>query len=458
MAKKKKKPASNPERGFATSSVASKSKRELVDDEQAERKHLVVAKGDGAASDTGTGPGKPTEPTPGTTDLRNMTPEELEEELERNDLQLFVETHGPKVCREAQRQISRIQTDNRVLRAQSQLLNISPWLTDELVDDIIVATKRNQEETSATEAPRKISEETWVSRLWFLHQVLQGIGISKDDSLFALERLQLKENSSDTSSIAWGIRECFEILALECNRVQIPPYSGLRALAEVSNLVAAPPTLSGVESPATARSQSQTPSISGASTPLRIEVTEDFEVSDYDSDIAPEELVDLYVASKSRLFAIDPELADPTLSQKLRKQQSGHATPMSGGVRKLTHRLQQIVSDILFNKDDADRKWAAQRIKLTRERALQRVADSQVKAHGSETNLWTNEPPTVATLQDDSSSSSSEDGILGDMFLAPGETSAAGTSDGSGSVTLRSFGKASGFIPRRLLEDACRLR
>ena len=459
MAKKKKKSAANPERGFATSSVASKSKREPVEDEETEKKHASVTQEDGVASDSGIGqPSKPTDSTL-STDLRNLTPEELEEQLERNDLQLFVETHGPKIAREAQRQMGRIQRESRVLRAQSPPLNISPWLTDDLIDDIIVATKRNQEQTSATEAPRKISEETWVSRLWFLYQVLQGIGISKDDSLFALERLQLTESISDTSSIVWGVRECFEILALECNRVQLPPYSGLKVLAEGSNLAPSPRMLSGMNSPATAQSQSQTPSVSGTSTPLRIEVTEDFEVSDYDSDISPDELASLYVATKSRLFGVDPELADPTMSRKRPKPQSGNATPKSGGVRKLTDRLQRIVSDILFDKDDAERQWAVQRIKLARQRALQRrLADNQ-ETSGSETDLKSpNEPPPVVAIQDDSPSDASEDGILGDMFLAPDETSAAKLSDSNGPVTLRNFGKATGFNPRRLLEDACRAR
>jgi ATP-dependent RNA helicase DHX29 len=440
MAKKKKKPVSNPARGFATSSIASK-KREPVEDDEA-IKPLSETQDDGGANDSGVGqPSEASEPVG--TDLRTLTPEELEEELERNDLQLFVETHGPKIFREAQRQIGRIQTDSRVLRGQSPRLNISQWLPEDLIEDIIVAAKRYREHTSATETSRRISEETWVSRLWFLFQVLQGIGISRDDSLFALETLQLKE-SSDTASIIWGVRECFEILALECNQVQLPPYGGSKEGSFLApNLLA-----SGMNSPA-AQSQSQTPSVSGTSTPLKIEVAEDFEVSDYDSDISPNELVSLYVATKSRLFSVDPGLADVTLARK--RPKSGYTT--SGGVRKLTDRLQRIESDTLFDKDDANRQWAVERINLARQRALQkRLADSQDS--GSETEVKPSHEQVVAIPDD--SSNSSEDDILGDMFLAPDETS---TPKLSGSeVTLRNFGKATGFNPRRLLEDACRAR
>jgi ATP-dependent RNA helicase DHX29 len=452
MAKKKKKPISNPDRGFATSSVASKSKKEHVEDEETEKKPLPVAQEDGVADGGITPANKLPEATPGTA-LHKMTPEELEQELERNDLQLFVETHAPRISREAQRQISRIQTESRVLRAQAPRLNLSPWLTEELVEDILVATKKNQEQTSAAEAPRKISEETWVSRLWFLYQVLQGIGISKNDSLFALERLQLKESSSDTTSIAWGVKECFEILALECNQVQLPAYGGPKILNEASNVASSPPP-SGLTSPAAA--QSKTPSVSGTSTPLRTEVVQDFEVSDYDSDVSPEELADIYVATKSRLFGIDPQLADATSARKRTKSQPGIATPRSGGVRKLTDRLQQIVSDTLFDKDDADRKWAVERIKLARERALQRRLIESQETSGSDTDRQSASEPPPPVVTD--SSNNSDDGILGDMFLAPDEASTTRLSDGTGLVTLRNFGKATGFNPRRLLEDACRAR
>jgi ATP-dependent RNA helicase DHX29 len=457
-AKKKKKPLVNPSRGFATSSIASKSKQEPVEAEETEKAHLPRSEDDGVANESRVGlSSNAPQPPPPSTDLRTLTPEELEAELERNDLQVFVETHGPKISREAQRQIGRIQTDSRVLRGQSPRLNLSPWLTDDMIDEIIVATNRNREQTPATEAPRRISEDTWVGRLWFLYQVLQGIGISKDDSLFALERLPLSESGSDTSTIVWGVRECFEILALECNEVQLPPYGGPKLSGEASNL-ATPNLQSGVNSPAAPQSRNRTPSASGTSTPLKLEV-EDFEVSDYDSDTSPDELVNLYVATKSRLFRVDPELADLALSRKRSKPAPAFAAPQLGGVRKLTERLQRIESDTLFDKDEANQKWAVQRIQLSRQRALQKRLPDSHGTSGSEADVKPpREPPSRIVAIPDDSSSSSEDEILGDMFLAPDETSATKLPSTDGSVTLRNFGKATGFNPRRLLEDACRAR
>nr|GFD56608.1 hypothetical protein [Tanacetum cinerariifolium] len=48
-----------------------------------------------------------------------QTPEELEAQLERDELQLLVEKHAAKVRRESRRQVTKFETDRRVLRAQS---------------------------------------------------------------------------------------------------------------------------------------------------------------------------------------------------------------------------------------------------------------------------------------------------------------------------------------------------
>jgi ATP-dependent RNA helicase DHX29 len=182
-------------------------------------------------------------------------------------------------------------------------------------------------------------------------------------------------------------------------------------------------------------------------------------VSDYDSDISPDELVELYVATKSRLFSIDPDLADIIPSRKRPKSITGYLAPQSGGIRKLTDRLQRIESDMLFDKDVANRKWSVERINLARQRATQKRLTNCQDTSGSETESSHVTPLHIAAVLDDLSSTS-EDDILGDMFLAPNETSAPKSSGSAGdvSVTLRNFGKATGFNPRRLLEDACRAR
>src|ERR1700753_2238578 len=124
MVKKKKKPAANPTRGFATTSIASKPRVEPNATSDIENDDALSTNQHPTNSAQ---PDQSSVQQPGTSgnqekQLHELTPEELEEQLEKNDLQLFIETHGLKVAKNSQRQISKIQTEWRVLRSQSQSL------------------------------------------------------------------------------------------------------------------------------------------------------------------------------------------------------------------------------------------------------------------------------------------------------------------------------------------------
>jgi ATP-dependent RNA helicase DHX29 len=222
-------------------------------------------------------------------------------------------------------------------------------------------------------------------------------------------------------------------------------------------------------------SLSHTPNLSGTATPNRLPhdekgLDEDFDVSDVDTDIEPDELVSTYVATKARLFKLRPELVQENISKK----KSFKGPPVrpeyspSPGIRKLQQKLRRIESDYLFDSDSAGQKWATERVQIMREEPQtrgrgrtrnQEGPDNHVAAPNPEPKL----PSALAISEDSDSDSSDEEFMLGDMFAVPNEGSGPMKPPGkdatsNSAVFLRDFGKYTGLNPRRVLEDACRAR
>ncbi|KAI7128075.1 hypothetical protein KC324_g17334, partial [Hortaea werneckii] len=110
--KKKTKPTANPARGFATTSLPKANKP--VSDPSTDE-----ANASGAATPDTTAPpsvasqsNRPDEEkTEKQRELHELSPEELEAQLEASDLQQFVEQNAAKVRKESARQASRLETD-----------------------------------------------------------------------------------------------------------------------------------------------------------------------------------------------------------------------------------------------------------------------------------------------------------------------------------------------------------
>src|ERR1700712_2426190 len=99
--KKTKKPAANPARGFATTSVASKPRVDAVDgaDETAGSTNVATpATADATATATNQSQNGATAPTTETT--KTLSPEEFERQLEESELQLMIEKYAQKVRRD----------------------------------------------------------------------------------------------------------------------------------------------------------------------------------------------------------------------------------------------------------------------------------------------------------------------------------------------------------------------
>ena len=92
-------------------------------------------------------------------------------------------------------------------------------------------------------------------------------------------------------------------------------------------------------------------------------------MSDVDSDAEAEELVSTYVATKSRLYMLRPELIEEDSPKKKSSKLSQPKLEYSllPGIRKLQQKLRRIESDTLFDSYEANLKWAVERLQIVRD-------------------------------------------------------------------------------------------
>ncbi|MBE3043495.1 hypothetical protein IMZ48_13170 [Candidatus Bathyarchaeota archaeon] len=238
MAGKKKKPAANPARGFATTSVASKPRPEPTEPEVPKPSAAKSKPTSGSASATPTD--KDGGPSAGPTAQKpELSPEEFERQLEESELQLLIEKHGSKVKRDAQRQKTRLETDRRIQRVGADALNCSKWLPPEIMDeilDLIQAESRYASASMASEASsnnssgKMLPEEDLTIRLWSLQHALAGAGIPENRAREAIAHvLNISPNIPPVSKDAlWGLEEALDWLAKECPPEELPSYEQKR--------------------------------------------------------------------------------------------------------------------------------------------------------------------------------------------------------------------------------------
>jgi len=228
--KKKKKPAANPARGFATTSIASKPKAvELVEADSTSELPPVA-------------PESQTEESAPTSDPKNATsalsanklsPEEFEKQLETEELQILVDKHAQKSKRDATRQKTRLETDRRVLRGQAESLNTRKWLPPELMEEILDLVKEEGQfsgQAADTSFIKQSSEEELTIRLWTLQQSLVGAGFLQDKVVLAIRHiLEISDKiGAGNKDAIWGMEECLDWLARECSREELPDYDNPR--------------------------------------------------------------------------------------------------------------------------------------------------------------------------------------------------------------------------------------
>lgn len=242
--KKKSKPAANPARGFATTSVASKPRVETTAPAQAPPNpptaptapdSTTAADPATATSDVSVAPStvRASHGVAGTRPEPSLSPEEFERQLEESELQLLVEKHAERVRRDAVRQRNRLDTDRRLLRVQAEPLNTRKWLPQELMDqilDLIQAETRFAASSLASERPllseKRPSEEDLTMKLWTLQQTLESLSFSSEKVEAVLQYvLELVPGVSGTSKdYIWGLEEALDWLARSCTREELRDY------------------------------------------------------------------------------------------------------------------------------------------------------------------------------------------------------------------------------------------
>ncbi|KAK3332722.1 P-loop containing nucleoside triphosphate hydrolase protein [Cercophora scortea] len=481
--KKTKKPAVNPARGFATTSIAS---RPRVDPAEATDDTPATGKvGDANAPPSKDAPPSTTTDTANATNaaaqVKPLSAEEFERQLEESELQLLVEKYAQKVRRDVQRQKTRLETDRRLLRGQAETINAKKWLPQELMDhvlDLIHAESRFAASSVMTEGAtsRLLPEEDLTIKLWTLQQTLASSDFPEDKIEPALKFvLDIAPNISPSvkgGESVWGLEEVLDWLARECSREELPSYSGR------------PRTLARSQ----ADTPSDTPTPSGATTPQFLEIDSRMKLKNgtsnngapspkkqtvtYDEDIEPDQLLPLYLETKAKLFDLQRPRQDQTPKGKGPKRA---ASPIDPEEALLLAKIDRVEKDILFDKFLAEQQWRADRIVLEKDYAVakkKQLEESQDNAQAEAEPAATNgaddvneEAERIAAeiLAEDSDDA----GGLADIFSSlpvnevdplTGKSSTVINGSDGAKVTIRDFGKWTGVSPMRALEEACRSR
>ncbi|KAF3760980.1 P-loop containing nucleoside triphosphate hydrolase protein [Cryphonectria parasitica EP155] len=497
--KKKSKPAANPARGYATTSVVSKARVEPVDTAP-----TPSNKTSEATKSNGQPPPNPNDSDKAASTAektkKELTPEEFEAQLEESELQLLVEKYAQKSKRDAQRQKQRLDTERRLLRSQAESLNAKKWLPTELMDhilDLIQAEGRFAASNTNSEGAtggKMLSEEDLTIKMWTLQQALQGTGFPEEKVQGALQFvLDISTNISGSNKDSiWGLDEALDWLARECPAGDLPDYDkrGRQGQTPADTPLpsgATTPLLMEPETLQKAKSKKKNGNVtgrsSGTATPRRQIVT-------YDSDIEPDDLIPAYLDTKTKLFSIQrPQQDAPRKSRKSGQQlqpssMAGDSADDSETPRLLA-KIDRIEKDPLFDAGLAQMQWEPRRIALERDFAenkrLKAEAESSPKpAEEASTKEMEEAASDNEDEEDDeiareakrmaaeilAENEDEEDQALADLFAAlptnevgaDGKTSTVMNNSDGTKTTIRDFGKLTGVTPMRVLEEACRSR
>ena len=489
--RKKKKPASNPARGFATTSTASKPKHDEPKElEDGVRLGILDGQVLSTTADDNILMKESSDAQPEKA-LCELTPEELESQLENSGLQILVENHGEKTKKDVSRQVSRIQTEKRLLRSQAEHLGIRPWLPPEvmqIITDLLQAQEHSNGyvhgDPTRNRTATSLSEDNVLIKLWVLKRLLPLLGFSEQRTDLALRHLlkTIKVSGQQTLSLGkesvWGFDESLARLALDSEPADLPRFDGreeqshgsidLPGSGIVTNTPATTPTDSrpesrlGIECPEQSHNPGEDSSLSSP--------------SDSDSEAEPEHLMTRYLDLQSRLYEISPELTE--VDARRRRRGKGTQPVNSGNLdsaskrrsERLAAKIRRIKSDLLFDEDKANGRWVEIRIDLAEEAAERKRLgvgndrEQQKIRPTVRSNVNVAEPTDGG---DDTDGDDELDGMLGGFFTslpdtvtdpATGLSIMSTASHNGNSVEIRDFGKWTGMSPRRILEESCKAR
>ncbi|OJJ67465.1 hypothetical protein ASPBRDRAFT_136048 [Aspergillus brasiliensis CBS 101740] len=469
--RKKKKPASNPARGFATVSVPSKPKPTESSTPVSTADSKSVSESDRPTPVEGKQPAvdsKNEAPS-----LQNYTPEELEKHLEEAELQLLVEKYASKCRSDAARQVTKLETERRVFRQQAVPINLLEWLPTEVLQNIMHLVETEERELSPlpgrdTGGQKKpVSEEELYMRLWTLKETLLKLGFPEEKVNESLKHMLLYFSGNFATSnreVVCNLDEALDWLALHCDPKELPSY--MQTNAQQRNELDRHISWINDREP----SQSSTPSLGPDNSKVKkpkSPVKEPSPVpqsSPYDSDssLDPDTLIPKYLDLQTRLYGLRPELFDQPKKGKKggRKPAEAEQDPQ---IARLQRKITSIENDVLFDRHEAEYKWREKLDDLRKEAAFVRRSQpeenhvSEEAENAEQTEGAKAEPENGAQPLDNEEATD----LLGDMFQDDEPVLELGVITEElkkASVKMRDFGKWTGLSPRRVLEETCKAR
>lgn len=234
--KKKKKPSANPARGFATVSVPSKPKSTETTAPASTAESISVSESERPTPAEKAQPA--TEAPQQSSSLQNYSPEELEKHLEDAELQLLVEKHASKCRNDAARQVTKLETERRVLRQQSATLNLLEWFPSDVLETILSLAEAEEHELSPLPGrdtnglKKSSSEEDLYMRLWTLRETLGKLGFPAakvDESLKHLLLYFSGNFATSNRDMVCNLDEALDWLAMHCQLNELPSYTQTNA-------------------------------------------------------------------------------------------------------------------------------------------------------------------------------------------------------------------------------------
>jgi ATP-dependent RNA helicase DHX29 len=229
--KKKKKAVSNPARGFATISQPSKAKEARITENDVSVEAAASHKSAPTQSEVNVRH-QSAEVTKSSTvepcTIDGMSPEELEAHLENADLQNVIDAHGARCKADATRQVNRLETERRQLRSQSHRLAAASWLSDEVVEDILMRYAKRLDARSThflTASTVDIDETSLLLRLWTLEQVLTALKLRDVSTVIEHVVLSsLRGKIEGTQESIWGLQDALKWYATRGSSEDLPDY------------------------------------------------------------------------------------------------------------------------------------------------------------------------------------------------------------------------------------------
>ncbi|KAL4779326.1 P-loop containing nucleoside triphosphate hydrolase protein [Aspergillus varians] len=450
--KKKKKPAANPARGFATVSIPSKVKPL----ESSEPASTVDSKSV-SESDRPT-PAESNQSAPNadeTPSLQNYTAEELERHLEDAELQILVEKYAAKCKSDAVRQAGRLETERRVLRQQVVPVNLNEWLPSDVVSSILGLAEAEEQGLSPQPVrdKRAVPEDELCTKIWVLKDTLLKLGFPENrvEEVLKHALTYFAGNFTVTNrDIVCNLDESLEWLAMHCDPEELPSYTqtnGQRKDADKNLSWISDRESSGQSTPKNAAGKKVQ-----KAKPIFKEIISQPDPYDSDSSLDPDTLVPKYLDLQTRLYNLRPEIYDKP--KKGKKGQLAGATAEDPQALKLQRKISSIENDVLFDRKEAEYFWREKLDELRKETAIFRRVEA--KTEKEQVDEKESEPEAVPALADDEAGN-----LLGDMFQAEEPTLELGVITeelNKASITVRDFGKWTGLSPRRVLEEACKAR